>query len=356
MARFQILSLGGGGIRGAFVTSYLSQLEQKSGKPLAECFDMIAGTSTGSIIAGGLAAGLTAEEMHDFYVRYGASIFTPRQKYVPKKKILRPFYPFVNWVFERQTGQKLDAAFRARFCPHALQTSFDEAFGDRTLGSVQTTRLIIPSVNLTNGTPHVFRSRHLPIGVTDENIKISDAIIASTAAPTYFPHRQIGENAYVDGGMWASDPSMLAIAEAMQIQHLCEQKNLEQKFTTEDIALLSVGTGSAQFSMAPPGADAGILYWAPRASEVMLNSQSQGIHLPLKFFLGDRYRHVNFRLKEKWGLADIQFIPQLFEVGEKRAAETYDRIHDEFLQHKRIPFKPFTSDEGAIKLEEVGFD
>ena len=69
MARFQILSLIGGGIRGAFVTSYLKELEAKLGRPIAESFDLIAGTSTGGIIAAGLAAGMPAAEMHDFYVQ-----------------------------------------------------------------------------------------------------------------------------------------------------------------------------------------------------------------------------------------------------------------------------------------------
>ena len=57
---------------GAFATSYLYELEQKLGRPIAESFDLIAGTSTGGIIAAGLAQGMSAEEMHNFYVRYGA--------------------------------------------------------------------------------------------------------------------------------------------------------------------------------------------------------------------------------------------------------------------------------------------
>ena len=63
MSRFQILSLIGGGIRGAFVTSYLKELEDKLGRPIAESFDLIAGTSTGAIIAAGLASGMPAAQM-----------------------------------------------------------------------------------------------------------------------------------------------------------------------------------------------------------------------------------------------------------------------------------------------------
>jgi patatin-like phospholipase/acyl hydrolase len=151
MSRFQILSLIGGGIRGAFITAFLDRIEQKLGRPIAESFDLIAGTSTGGIIAAGLAMGMPAAKMHDFYVRYGSSIFTPRPKYKTKSPLYRAIFPIANWVFERKTGTGLDSAFRARFCPHTLQKSFDEGFGERTMGDVDFTRLIIPSVNLTNG-------------------------------------------------------------------------------------------------------------------------------------------------------------------------------------------------------------
>lgn len=272
MARFQILSLIGGGIRGAFVTSVLYELEQKLGRPIAESFDLIAGTSTGGIIAAGLASGMSAEQMYHFYRDHGAKIFTPRPKY-KAKGLMRPVFPLVNWVFKKRTGGELDSAFRARFCPHALQAAFDIGFGDKTLKDVEFTRLIIPSVNLTRGEPHVFRSRHLPKGVHDQDVKISDVVIAATAAPTYFPHKQIGGHDYIDGGVWANDPSLLALAETVRIKNLeADRKGEEHKerhIHMEDIHLLSIGTGQSSFSLAPPGADAGLLFWAPNVADVM---------------------------------------------------------------------------------------
>ena len=114
MARFQILSLIGGGIRGAFVTSYLKELEAKLGRPIAESFDLIAGTSTGGIIAAGLAYGLSAAKMHDFYVRYGAKIFTPRPKY-RAKGIYRYLFPIGDWFFKKpqvvNSIRRFDLAF-----------------------------------------------------------------------------------------------------------------------------------------------------------------------------------------------------------------------------------------------------
>lgn len=354
MSRFQILSLIGGGIRGAFVTSYLKELESKLGRPIAECFDLIAGTSTGGIIAAGLAFGHTAADMHDFYVNHGKSIFTERIPY-RAKGAYRLVYPMANWVFKKRTGGSLDAAFRARFCPHALEDSFDQGFGDHKLGEIECTRLIMPAVNLTKGKPHVFRSCHLPTAVHDRNVRIADAVIATTAAPTYFPHRQIGDCAYVDGGVWAADPSMLAVAEAIRVQQFAKQLDPDAPIVTNNIHLLSVGTGRAQFSLSPPGPDAGLLFWASRVAEVMGTSQAQGVHMPLKFFLGNRYRHINFKMTEKWGLDEVKYIPELFAVGEQRAEETFDEVSEAFFQHERPCFTPFTTAEHEIVVDDLGF-
>ena len=353
MRKFQILSLIGGGIRGAFVTSYLRELEQKLGKPIAESFDLIAGTSTGGIIAAGLALGRSAEQMHDFYRVHGASIFTEREPY-RAKSMYRLVYPMVNWIFRKRTGGELDTAFRARYCPHALEKAFAEGFALNTLGDIECTRLIMPAVNLTKGEPHVFRSTHLPRALVDKDIKIADAVIATTAAPTYFPHRQIGDSAYVDGGVWSADPSMLAVAEAIRIQQFLKQLDPGAPIVTNEIHLLSVGTGISNYSLTPPGGDAGLLFWASRIADLMGMAQSQGVHLPLKFFLGDRYRHVNFKMTEKWGLDDVEHIPDLFEMGVKRADETFDIINEEFFQHEAPCFVPCTSRDNEILLDGFG--
>ncbi|GAB5405897.1 MAG: CBASS cGAMP-activated phospholipase [Aureliella sp.] len=355
MARFQILSLIGGGIRGAFVVAYLRELEQRTGKPIADSFDLIAGTSTGGIIAAGLALGMTTDELFDFYTNHGAEIFSPREPY-KAKGWMRLIFPVASRIFMRRTGGNLDAAFRSRFCPFALQDAFDIAFGDRTLKSINKTRMIIPTVNLTDGEPYVFRSRHLPRAVRDQDIKISDVVIAATAAPTYFPHRRIRGKDYVDGGIWSNDPSMLGFAEAIRIQHLHQLGANHHSHSLDDIHLLSIGTGKAQYSLAPPGPDAGLLYWAPRVAEIMGASQTQGIHLPMKFLLEDRYEHINFRMRERWPLDATEHIPDLFEMGKQRAEETSGAIDERFLGHRAPPFQPFTTPDGEIELEEFGFE
>ena len=354
MARFQILSLIGGGIRGAFIVAYLRELEQRTGRSITDSFDLIAGTSTGGIIAAGLALGLSTDDLYSFYENHGAAIFSPREPY-KAKGLMAAIFPLANRVFQWRTKKSLDTAFRARFCPFALEDAFEIAYGDRTLKDITRTRLIIPTVNLTDGKPHVFRSRHVPTAVHDEGIKIADVVIAATAAPTYFPHRRIRGKDYVDGGIWSNDPSLLGFAEAIRIQNLRHRGEEKTAYTTDEIHLLSIGTGKAQFSLAPPGADAGLIYWAPRVAEIMGTAQTQGIHLPLKFLLRERYRHVNFQMKKKWPLDGTEYIPDLFEMGKKRAAGNHQMVAETFLDHSAEQFVPYTSAEGEFELEEFGF-
>jgi len=343
------------------VTSYLRELEQQLGKPLADCFDLIAGTSTGGIIAAGLALGRSADEMQEFYTNYGAQIFSPRPKY-KASGLMRFVFPVADKVFKWKTGGSLASAFRASFCPFALEHAFEAAFQGKTLKDVTKTRLILPTVNLTDGEPHVFRSRHLPKAVHDQDVKVADAVIASTAAPTYFPHRRINGKDYIDGGVWSNDPSLLGFAEAIRIQHFEKHYNREDgvhhddlTYEMGDIHVLSIGTGKAQYSLAPPGADAGLLYWAPRVADVMGTAQTQGVHLPLKFLLGKNYSHVNFKMEELWPLDGIEYIPELFAIGKQRAQENFAQISESFFDHQQKPFTPFTTTEEEIKLEEFGF-
>jgi patatin-like phospholipase/acyl hydrolase len=95
--RFRILSLDGEGIRGAFSAACLAEIERKLSRPIVECFDLIAGTSTGGIIAMGLALGVRAEKIEQFYLKYGELIFRRRPpRCLPLWK--RPFLGPIFWL------------------------------------------------------------------------------------------------------------------------------------------------------------------------------------------------------------------------------------------------------------------
>ena len=198
MSRFQILSLDGGGVRGAFGIGFLAEWERLTGAKAHDCFDLIAGTSTGAITAAALACGETGEGMVEFYRRHAREIFTPREPYRPRSWI-RPIYPLVNAVFRRRTRRDLGMLFQSRYCPKSLRHCLASGFEERTLSDARHTRLIIPTVNLTQGRAYVFRTPHFLLPPIDETLHgtlhgssrdplIVDVLMAATAAPTFFPH------------------------------------------------------------------------------------------------------------------------------------------------------------------------
>lgn len=337
MSEFRILALDGGGIRGAFGTAFITGLEERLGRPISEYFDLVAGTSTGAILGAGVAWGLSGRQLMDFYRDYGDRIFHAREPFTPRSWV-RSIYPLVRYVFSRRTnGGTLDDFFRARYCPHVLRSAFDEAFGTATLGDLEKCRLIVPAVNLSQGQTCVFRTPHLPDAVDDRELPIVDVLLATTAAPTYFPHKIMPDgNAYCDGGLWAINPAILAVAEAFRIRSCCSRPQCDPAYDTSTIRVLSIGTGNATYSLSPPGGDAGALYWAPHIAEVMGTSQVQGVQCPLEFFLEERYLQVNFDLPDDtWTLDNTARIPDLLELGSAAAEREFPKIQELFFDETR---------------------
>lgn len=131
--RFQILSLDGGGLRGIFAASALAQLESDFDTKVIDHFDLVSGTSTGGLIALGLAAGQSPQDILDFYVERGRTIFFPISRLARLQRIRRPY--------------------RAE----PLRAALDEILGDRTLGD-SPVRLAIPSFDQTSNDVYLFRT------------------------------------------------------------------------------------------------------------------------------------------------------------------------------------------------------
>src|SRR6266576_55466 len=92
MSRFRILSLDGGGIKGAFTASVVAALEKDTGKAAADYFDLITGTSTGGIVAIGLGLGLPAKQIMEFYSKHGPTIF-------PSTSLIQRTRGFIRQLF-----------------------------------------------------------------------------------------------------------------------------------------------------------------------------------------------------------------------------------------------------------------
>lgn len=211
---FYILSIDGGGFRGLFAAHILRRMEEEWDVDWRQQFGMFAGTSTGSIIAAGLASGLSAAELAGFYEEHGQRVFTPRLR-------------------SRLDPLKI---FTSRYSSRRLRTLLESVLGDRTLGDVPIP-LILPSVDIGNGCVHVFKSRYADNFVRDREVRVCDAVLASCSAPTYFDPHVVGDKYQViDGGVWANNPSLVAVIDAYY----------RLKIPLENLRVLSIGTGKSR--------------------------------------------------------------------------------------------------------------
>ena len=188
----RILAIDGGGVKGIFPAAFLAALEEETGRPAVEHFDLVAGTSTGGIIAIALGLGLSAAELVAFYRRHGPEIFRGH-------RLLR----------------RLRQIAIAKYAHEPLRSLLAQNFGGRLLGDSRT-RLLIPSLNLTTGRVHVFKTSHHPSLARDWRMRAVDVALATVSAPTYFPIFYSAEgDAMVDGSLFARNPAGMAAVEAI---------------------------------------------------------------------------------------------------------------------------------------------
>jgi patatin-like phospholipase/acyl hydrolase len=264
---FQILALSGGGYRGLFTSSILTKLEDQAKKPLAECFDLITGTSIGGVIGLGIALGKSAESIRQMFIDHGEEIFTRGEP-----PTSRPAKWKARWSQWR----------RPKYDGTVLRAKIEAVVGPTTRLGDARTRLLIPSVNMTKGSVQMFKTAHHPNFMNDHKLLAADVAMATAAAPLYFPMARIENSNFIDGGVVANAPDMCAVHEAI---HFLGQK-------MEDINVLSIGTTTSKFSLPSSlGRDFGQKLWLEngRLVSTILSSQQQLVDFMLKHQLGDRY-------------------------------------------------------------------
>ncbi len=212
---FRILSLDGGGIRGIYPAHVLRCIEERLQINLFETFDMIAGTSTGSIIAAGVATGVPAADIVARYKEHGAEIFRKKRFILPGKSV-QPMF---------------DSVYDAQY----LENVLTEVFQDKRLGEIKKP-LLLPSTDVGNGCVHVLKSGYSGEFTRDNDVLVKDAVLASCSAPTYFDPHRLNEYLLADGGLWANNPALAAVIDA--------QKRLG--VAQDDIQILTIGTGHSK--------------------------------------------------------------------------------------------------------------
>lgn len=218
---FRILSIDGGGIKGVFPAAYLAEIEKRflDGGSIANHFDMISGTSTGGIIALALAHGMTAQDALRIYTDRGERIF-------PTLKGWRRWARALRWLIRPKHDQKV------------LKAELLAVFGDRVLDDASH-RLVIPSFEGLHGEPFIYKTPHHPDYQKDRHKRFAHVALHTTAAPSYYP--AVDDDGYVmiDGGIWANNPIMNALVDALACYDV----------PRENVRILSIGTGDASFTV-----------------------------------------------------------------------------------------------------------
>lgn len=222
--RFRILSIDGGGILGIFPAAILAGLERAytAGNPVGAYFDLIAGTSTGGILALGFGAGLSAAELLDLYVRRGGEVFPafPDHPLGRLRAWLRDLRQYARYTYDRAALERL-----------LTETLDDRLFGDSHV------RLCIPAFEGRHSEVFVFKTPHHSDYQTDRHERMVDVGLSTAAAPTYFRPLEHGGYVLVDGGVWANNATMLAVIEALTFFDI----------ERDQIDVLSLGCGDDPF-------------------------------------------------------------------------------------------------------------
>jgi uncharacterized protein len=247
-AKYLILSCDGGGMRGVLTALIIKQLNDQL--PFLDRVSLFAGTSTGAIIALGLANSMKPRDVVDWYVDRGALIFNrTRPKPEPSGRIGR-FWGSVKShapEFAKHLGFKLDELLRARYSNEGLKKALTEVFGDATFQDLKPGRAaLVTTLRLSsdkkswaplvlhNLPMNASKDTHVEDGPTPST-RLVDAAMCSSAAPLYFPPHLHPEFGYcIDGGVFANCPASIALALAARAN---KGKNVSPR-------MLSIGTGT----------------------------------------------------------------------------------------------------------------
>ena len=279
---YQGLTIDGGGILGIGAAKALMEFEKRSGKPIIEQFDFIAGTSTGGIVAVMLGLGYSAEDTYNLYVNSGDDIF-----YIP------------TWRW------KLDPR-KPKYSNEKFIKILDSVVGDKKMSDLKIPTYIT-TTNIVKNETHVFSRK--------EDVLLRDVVLRTTAAPTYFQ----AQGEWVDGGLWANDPSLVGTLGFKRFKQ-CE---------FNEIKVLSIGTGGDPVQKSFDTSKMTVVHWIK----------------PLLQFLFVGTEHATEFFMRNLGLADYERIDPEFKKGYKLddvdKMSAYAHVWDDVYEKNKIAIRKF---------------
>lgn len=320
---FRILAIDGDGIRGIFPAAFLAGLEERylGGASVADHFDLITGTSTGGILACGLGIGLPATELADLYVQRGGEIFPPLRSGLlgRAERRLRDISQLFNFRYDRA----------------ALMRMLSEKLGARRFGE-STKRLCIPSFDGRYGEVYIFKTPHHPDFSKDAHEPMTKVAAATAAAPTFFQPLQDSGYTFVDGGVWANNPVMIALVDALSCFDVPRER----------IRILSLGCGNDPYVVNRPKiVRGGLLAWRDIIYAAMRLQSLNALGQARLLIGAENLVRVDAPASERsiqmddWVRAKVE----LPGAAAQALEELGDRVADMFLSAPAAAYEPLVS-------------
>lgn len=336
--KFKILSIDGGGIRGVIPCVILDFFEQQLSKPLSQVFDLMAGTSTGGIISLGLAKPeqpFSAQEMLELYQKKGEEIFAKRQQ------------SFWTWLAK---GIRIPYLFKLSDYVHrpydatGIEAILREYFEDKTLRNTATD-VFVPTHDIESGRPFYFSTR-LAKAHEKENYRLSEVARATSAAPTYFEptinqYDNEQETAFIDGGVFANNPALLAYCEAKEIWKRKAALAFDPEVLADDkdypFFMLSIGTGKIPKKIDGRNAQdwSSIGWLSPLLQDIFMNSVAESTDYAMQHLLPNytngttRYERLQVIVPKENGAMDdasSENIEKLIEIANRFVKQYESRL------------------------------
>ena len=272
----KVLSIDGGGIRGIIPALVLADIESRTEKPIAETFDLIAGTSTGGILALALSTKNAASGKPSYTAEELVKLYKTRGKEIFPRSVWKGVSSFAGWADEKYSHE-------------SLEKILDEYFGDTAFGKC-CTNVLITSYDIENREPLFLKSWKSEY----ETALMRDVARATSAAPTYFEPALVPidkvEKALIDGGVFINSPVVSAYAEAKKM------------FKNEDILVVSLGTGELTREIKYEEAkDWGKISWLFPLMSCIFDGVADAANYQMKQFIpADKY----FRFQTKLDIGD----------------------------------------------------
>jgi patatin-like phospholipase/acyl hydrolase len=265
MAKYRVVSIDGGGIRGLVAIVLLQRILATPGfEGFLDSIDLVAGTSTGGLLALGIARPVPLEEMRNLYVKNGPKIFDD------------------SWLDELVDLGKLRGA---DYDIKPLRRELQRLFGEIPLGRLKK-RVLVPAFDLDNEDPEqrtwkpkLFHNFTGPNN--DRSAPAAKVGLYTSAAPTYFPSVE----GYVDGGVCANNPAMCALAQT-------QDRRYKPTPSLDEVMLLSLGTGTSLQYIKGKSHDWGLAQWMKPMINLMLDGAIGIADYQCRQILGERYHRL----------------------------------------------------------------